>query len=72
MRMLRVIQGVGNQAQRSIDHLVLEKRSPLQPRGSGRYSSVALDAQYIAERIEARGPSRTSTANLEAAEPMLS
>ena len=70
--MLRVIQGVGNQAQRSIDQLVLEKRSPLQTRGYGRFSGLALDTQYIAKQIEARGASRTSTANPEAAEPMLS
>ncbi len=72
MWMLRVIQAVGNQAQRGIDHLVLEKHSPLQTRGYGRLSGVALDTQYIAKQIEARFASRTSTANLEADEPMLS
>jgi len=72
MWMLRVIQAVGNQARRGIDQLVLEEHSPMQTRGYGRISGVALDTQYIATQIEARGASRTSTANLEAAEPMLS
>jgi hypothetical protein len=62
---------VGNQAQRSIDHVVLEKHSPLQTRGYGRFLGVALESQYIAEQIEARFGSRTLTANPEAAEPML-
>ncbi len=53
---------------RGIDHLLLKKRSPMQT----RFSGLARDAQYIAEQIEARGASRTSTANPEAAESMLS
>lgn len=72
MRMLSVIQGVGNQAQHSIDQLVFEKRSPLQTPGYGRLSGVALDTRHIAKQIETRGASRTLTANLEADEPMLS
>jgi hypothetical protein len=51
---------------------VLEKRSPLQIRGSGRFSGVTRDAQYTAEQIEAPCASRTSTANPETAEPMSS
>ncbi len=40
--------------------------------GSGRFSGVARDAQYLAEQIEARGASRAPAARPEEAEPMLS
>ena len=40
--------------------------------GSGRFSGVARDAQYIAEQIEARGAVHAQSASPEAAERMLS